>query len=456
MTNATPHAAHIAAGKKARAQAPRSSQASYEPPSERDPLGIIERQNVPRFEPLVPLRMARMAQSPFAFFRGTAALQAADLAASVNSGHYVVASGDAHLSNFGIYAASDRTLVFDLNDFDEAGPAPWEWDLKRLVTSMVLAARDNGLPEGSQIQIAEACARAYRLSVHRIGGLSAIDRYYQRQVAEAGPLLDEASVLALEHTLKAARKRTSERVAAKIMEVRADGTQRIKEQPPRTTHVEAELAASAGNIIDQYRTTVRPDIAVLLSQYELTDVARRVVGVGSVGTRCYIAVFTGPQGEPLILQMKEAGRSVLDEFGGVGQRLEGLPEHRTSYAEGGDRVVAFQQVLQATSDPFLGYVRSQERGFYIRQFRDFNVSFEISELAPPALQDYGQACAIALARAHVQSPGAGFIAGYLGKNGSFDRAVTTWSLAYADQSLADFEAFTAAIAAGRFPTTDLV
>lgn len=207
-------------------------------------------------------------------------------------------------------------------------------------------------------------------------------------------------------------------------------------------------------MLDSYRGVTSPDVNVLLSQYSLTDVARRVVGVGSVGTRCYIAVLTGPSDEPLILQMKEAGRSVLDQYGG----LDGRTDRPTSLIEtsgrGGQRVITFQRILQAASDPFLGYVHGPERGFYLRQFRDFNASFSIEDLTAKALADYGRVCGLVLARAHGQSPGVGFLAGYLGSSESFDRAVTSWSIAYEKQSRADYDAFVAAIADGRFPTED--
>ncbi len=452
----TSFADQLATGKRARDRVARSAHGTYEPAADRDPLGIIEQQNEGRFEALVPLRMARMSQDPFAFYRGTAALQAADLASGVDIGHYVVASGDAHLSNFGVYAARDRALVFDLNDFDEAAPAPWEWDVKRLVTSMLIASRANGLKPKTGLEIAQESARAYRYGIHRVSQLPAIDRYYLRQVVEGDAAgLHRSSRKAVEHTLKAAQKRTSQRVAAKIMEVAPDGSQMIREDPPKLFHVEPEIAALATQAILDYRATASPDINMLLSQYQLTDVARRVVGVGSVATRCYIAVFTGPHGEPLILQMKEAGRSVLDQFGGLDQRPDRPVLGIEASAEGGQRVVAFQRILQSTSDPFLGYIKSRDRGFYIRQFRDFNASFDIATLSKAALADYGRICGLTLARAHAQSPRAGVISGYLGKSPEFDRAVTRWAVDYEEQSRADFDAFTDAIAAGRFPTTDI-
>ena len=443
---------HRADGRAARSRTPRSVHAEFVADPGRDPLGIIERQNADRLPDLVPLRMSRMAESPFAFYRGTAAIQAADLAGSPDSGRLVVACGDAHLTNFGIFAAPDRSLVFDLNDFDEAAIAPWEWDVKRLVTSVVIAADDNGFDAADAEAAALAATASYRITMRALAKRTALERYYQRSVATELPGMSASSVKALNRTLKRAAKRTSSRVAAKIMETAPDGTQQIREQPPTLLHVESELEDRLGDLVAAYRRSASPDIALLLAQYTPTDVARRVVGVGSVGTRCTIAVFTGPHGEPLILQMKEAGRSVLDEYGELDRRPGRGITALDAPADGGERVVTFQRVLQSSSDAFLGHLQFGGRGFYVRQFRDFNASIEVSELDPPAFLDYVRACGHQLARAHAQSPGAGFIAGYLGSNDVFDRALTSWAQQYAARSLADYRAFVASIDAGRFET----
>ncbi|MFD5863888.1 DUF2252 domain-containing protein [Agromyces sp. NPDC127015] len=442
------------AGREARQHAKRSRHARYEPPEHRDPLGIIERQNADRLQALVPLRMARMAESPFAFFRGTAALQAADLASSIDTGFFVVACGDAHISNFGVFAAPDRSLVFDLNDFDEASLAPWEWDLKRLATSVVIGARSNGFDDDTGREAAAHAVAAYRRSIHRMTDLSPVERFYLRDLGNPAGGRHASSRLAIRRVVKDASKRTSERVAAKIMDRDASGAPFIREQPPTLTHVPAEIEARLGGIVEDYLRTVPPDVAMLMSQYTATDVARRVVGVGSVGTRCFIVVFAGSHGDVVILQVKEAGRSVLDEFGGLRDREDRPPSARIDELTGGARVVTLQRILQSTSDLFLGHITVEGRGYYVRQFRDLNASFDLADLDRPAFFDYVEACATKLARAHSQSPRAGFIAGYTGRSKRFDEAIAEWSLAYAEQSRADYEAFCAAIEAGRFPVAE--
>ena len=440
------------AGRNARRGLPRARHAEYTRAPDRDPLGIIDRQNAVRAPELVPLRIQRMAESPFAFYRGTAAVQAADLARGPRTGRRVVTSGDAHLSNFGFFASPSRDIVFDLNDFDEAAFAPWEWDVKRLLTSVVIASQANGFEDADVRSATLTAARAYRLGLEHDLSLGAVERYYLRAEAARPAAFGPEAVQAVNRTMKRARGRTSAREFARIMEIGEDGSHRLREQPPTLTHVEAENEAQLTELVDLYRTTVAPDIALLLSQYTPTDLAVRVVGVGSVGTRCFIVVLTGPSGEPLVLQVKEARRSVFHEFGGLSFHPASALDPELARTHHGYRVVSYQRILQAASDPFLGYLNIGGRSFYVRQFRDMNASIEIAELGIRAFSDYAQACAHQLARAHAQSPEAAFVAGYLGNGTTFDEAATEWSLAYAEQSLDDYRAFRAAVAAGRFST----
>lgn len=452
----TRHEELYAAGKARRADLPRPAQAVLSENPGRDPLGILEQQHHPRLPDLIPLRVHRMLQSPFAFYRGTAAIQAADLAADAATGFDVALCGDAHIANFGIYASPQRALVFDLNDFDEAASGPWEWDVKRLVTSVVIAARDNGFSAADIRRAALTAAGAYRSSLRSTLELGAIDRYYlhaevRKDTSRFGPSTQRL----INKAIKAAENRTSENVVKKIMTRSDDGSLQIVEDRPTLMHIEPEIEAQLTEIFRRYRESVAPDVALLLSQYAVTDAVRRVVGVGSVGTRCYIAVLTGPLGEPLVLQFKEASRSVIHEFGGA--PIDPAPGVDVELVESnhGYRVIANQRILQAVSDPFLGYLKGDlGRSFYVRQFRDRNVSFDIGTLNPQQFSDYVNACASLLARAHAQSPAAGSISGYLGTSDVFDEAVVAWAHEYADRSYADFVLLRDAVETGRFVSSE--
>jgi uncharacterized protein (DUF2252 family) len=442
-------------GRAARKAFPRRNHADYVPPAGRDPLGILETQNVGRLPDLVPLRMKRMLANPFAFYRGSAALQAADLADAPTTGQHVTICGDAHVANFGIYASPQRSIVFDLNDFDEAAFGPWEWDLKRFVTSAVIAAQHNGYPQKQVEKVALEAAAAYRVGLRQFLELGVLDRYYLRaDVSEASGRRNPSSQEIIDRALKAAARRTSARVVRKVTEVSPEGRLEIVEDPPVLSHVTDLTEELVTDVILRYAATVPPDIALLLSKYGLADIARRVVGVGSVGTRCYIAICVGPRDEPLVLQIKEATRSVIDQFGGIPTAVAPQLEARAVPGEHGFRVVAGQRVLQSVTDPFLGYVSAAGYSYYVRQFRDQNVSFDLEGVEPRTFMDYVDACGTALARAHAQSPAAPFIGGYLGSGSSFDTAIVLWALAYAEQSLADFHAFANAVAQRRFPTTN--
>lgn len=441
-------------GRGLRKNAPRSGLAKFDPSPQRDPLGIIEQQNRDRLRNLVPVRIGRMLQSAFAYFRGTAGPMAADLAGEARSGFLVIGCGDAHIGNFGLFGSPDRRILFDMNDFDEAGACPWEWDVKRMATSIVLACRDSGVSEKDAIEATEAAARSYRETTARLHQMSAIDRYYIRVDGET--LLAAAGTKKgkkmLEKGLEKASRRTSEKVLSKITTDSSGGVPRIVPDPPILQRVDG-----FENLIEdayrRYLETLPPDRATLLSQFRLVDMALRVVGVGSVGTRCFILLLLGPDGSPLFLQIKEATASVLETYGGIQPRpVQGLGD-RDAWMPG-YRVVSGQEVLQAASDPFLGWTRARKGDrffFYVRQFKDMKGSADLSNMDPAQFVGYGTLCGAMLARGHSQSPGSAAIGGYLGKSDRFERAIGEWSVAYADQMEQDFEAFQKAVEQGRFP-----
>jgi len=416
------------------------------PTHPRDPLGILAAQNATRVPELVPLRDERMSASPFAFYRGTAALMADDLAAGPRSDILVASCGDAHVANFGFYASPQRTLVFDLNDFDESAWASWEWDLKRLVTSIVVAGQATGRDDAVTADAARAAVRRYARAL-AVGETSTpLARFYQHFDA-AGALVtgDRASRKVLRAAIADAEKRTGERAVRKMTQLDADGRLRFAEQPPTMTHVTEEVAAAVDASLAQYIATTRADVRLVLSQYTFSDVVRRVVGVGSVGTRCYVAVFVDGDGAALLLQVKEAGRSVLEEHGGCAQ-----PDAITALVEAegqGGRVVALQRILQGSSDPFLGHFRGATTDYYVRQFRDMKGGIDAETLEDRPFRLYAQACATVLARAHGQSPNAAKVIGYLGGGRAAAEAIVEWAYAYAALSRADYDAFVAAVPA---------
>ncbi|PJJ63884.1 DUF2252 domain-containing protein [Compostimonas suwonensis] len=437
----------IAVGRDIRHRLPRSEHGLFAA-RDRDPLAILAQQNASRVQHLVPLRMGRMLASPFAFYRGTAGIMAADLASEPNTGIRVVSCGDAHLSNFGLFASPQRSMVFDLNDFDEAASGPWEWDLKRLVASVVIGGREAGHGEKQVRRAARHAAESYRTGMLEMMKLDVLERYYFRMDVDAiHPEIDSKTQKVIDRATAQARRRTSRSYLEKVTTRAADGTRMLIEDPPVLTHLPEATETDLERLFERYRRTVPSDINQLLSQFTLTDVAMRVVGVGSVGTRCYILILTGPQQEPLVLQVKEAQTSVLESYG----RIEPSPEdeaNRPLHAREGHRVVSNQRILQAVSDSFLGYLSVDGRDYYVRQFRDMKGSIDATELRFSGFLTYADACATLLARAHAQSHDAPMIAGYLGSSSSFDRAITEWSIAYAEQSLADYHRLRDAVATG--------
>lgn len=439
-------------GRSLRKEAPRSGLGQLVI-SPRSAVEILVEQNRTRVASLVPLRFARMLTDPFSFYRGSAAVMAADLAVGPSSGIPVYSCGDAHLSNFGIYAAPDRALIFDLNDFDETAMAPAEWDLKRLVTSGIVGGRHAGYSEKViRKQVAEVLA-SYRRGLQDVLDMGILDRYYlrfepERYNARAGGALAEV----IARTTRQARKRTSKRVFGRIMEERPDGSLRLRENPPVLRHLKVAVEDRILATFREYLTTVPPDVALVLSHFKVTDIAQRVVGVGSVGTRCYLVIMTGPCGTPLVMQVKEAGQSVLESYGAVPQSdwmHRGISERGE-----GARVVAGQQVLQASSDVFLGALRWDGRDYYVRQFHDMKGSVDTEIMSQREFGRYVSACALVLARAHAQSRNATVWAGYIGKGGAFDEAITQWSFAYADKAFGDYQQLVAAAAAGEIEVAD--
>lgn len=442
-----------AAGREARRSLPRSQFATLKLPV-RDPVGILEGQHADRLPDLIPVRVGRMLETPFSFYRGAAAVMAHDLADSPVTGHTLIASGDAHLANFGLFASPERRLIFDLNDFDEAYPAPWEWDIKRLAASIWLNGRNSSHTEEQCRTAVKSCVRSYRQAFKVLYGHTATERYYFQVDSEFLAAQQTAAHERIRTEEKKARHRTSEQVLTKLTSTAESGEPRIVDQPPIVRHPDVMDYRALENLVELYRSTLRPDTSLLLSQYRLVDFARRIVGVGSVGTRSWVLLFEGPAGEPLFLQAKEAGKSVLETHGRVLHAPEPVEKNLITRGQG-FRVVGAQRILQAQSDPFLGWIKDvtgddgRQRDFYIRQFRDMKGSFTLAEMDAQETSDYGALCGWLLARAHSQSTDSAFVLGYLGGNEDFDEALADWARSYADQTEADHAALAQAVKSGR-------
>jgi uncharacterized protein (DUF2252 family) len=448
----------VARGKAARAEVPRSRQAEFEPaPDRADPIDLLEAQAETRLPELVPIRYGRMLVSPFTFYRGAAKIMASDLAATPRSGLTVQCCGDAHLSNFGVFASPERRLVFDINDFDETLPGPWEWDVKRLSASMVIAARDNGFGAKAQERIVLETVGQYRTAMAEFAGMNNLDVWYSRFDAESaleqfGSEVKAKQVKRAEKQLAKARTKDSLTAFSKLTES-VDGHVRIVDQSPLIVPIEqlakgrerAEMFEALHQLLRRYRQTLDFDRRVLLERFELTDCARKVVGVGSVGTRAWIALLLGRDGgDPLFLQMKEAQTSVLEEYVG-----------KSEFSNHGERVVTGQRLMQAVSDIFLGWLHVDEgidgkpRDFYGRQLKDWKGSAETAQLNPTAMAVYGKMCGWTLARAHARSGDRIAIASYLGNSDTFDRAILEFSKAYAEQNERDYQELASAVKSGR-------
>lgn len=439
-----------AEGKVLRDRMPRVSHAGWKAPkNRRDPVDIVLDSNADRIPQLIPVRMGRMAQSPFAFYRGAAALMAADLASTPVSGIRVQACGDAHLMNFGGFATPERNIIFDINDFDETLPGPWEWDLKRLAASVVVAAQHVRLSESDGHRLAIATARAYREKTADYSSMHALDVWYDR-ISQAQFLKEAESASVQEKVRKqmdeslgeARRKGVPDYLFPKLVRYEG-GTPRFKDEPPLLFHPDEELApdleAGMRKVLDNYRGTLPEHVRVLFDRFAYCDMAAKVVGVGSVGTRCVALLFMAAEDDSLILQAKEARASVLEPY--VGKSL---------HATHGERVVAGQRLMQSASDMMLGWtVGTDKRDYYLRQLRDMKSSFNMEAADYDLLSVYARMCARALARAHARSGDAAMIAGYLGSGATFDDAIGEFAAEYADQNRKDYRAFTKAVKEGR-------
>jgi len=448
----------MARGKQARAEVPRSSHAAFEAPPDRpDPVALLQLQALTRVPELVPIRYGRMLVSPFTFYRGAAKIMASDLGRTPRSGMVVQSCGDAHLSNFGVFASPERRLVFDINDFDETLPGPWEWDVKRLAASMLIAARDNGFATKDQDRIVLDTVGTYRTAMREFAGMRNLEVWYAR--LEIEPLLKEygsqfqsSMVKRTERAIAKAQTRDSMSAFSKLTQS-VDGRAKIVDQSPLIVPLRVLIPGAEGEqwlawlrrLLRQYRLSLQHDRRVLLEQFQLTDFARKVVGVGSVGTRAWIALLLGRDGtDPLFLQLKEAEASVLEEHLGPSE-----------FKNHGQRVVSGQRLMQATSDIFLGWIHvkagldGQARDFYGRQLKDWKGSAEIEQMVPQGMSAYGKLCGWTLARAHARSGDRVAIAAYLGGGNSFDRAIVEFSRAYADQNERDYNALSEAVKSGR-------
>ena len=448
-----------ARGLAARAAVPRESHAVFEPgPDRPDPIMLLEEQATARVPDLVPVRYGRMMVSPFSYYRGAALPMASDLAATPVSGLAVQACGDAHLSNFGIFGSAERRLVFDVNDFDETLPGPWEWDVKRLAASIEVAARGNGFDGKQRRKIVAATAASYRRAMRGFAGMTNLDVWYARAdmeqlQAQITTPMKARQRQVLGKSLAKARTRDSMREVAKLTRM-VDGRPRIISDPPLVVrigeliprHMDAKaMEAQLADLIGRYQRTLETDRRFLLEQFEVADMARKVVGVGSVGTRCWIVLMLGrDESDPLFLQIKEAEESVLSRFAGASR-----------YANQGQRVVAGQRLMQASSDIFLGWQRTeagldgQQRDFYVRQLRDWKFSLDTDAMVPRGMRIYGELCGWTLARAHARSGDPIAIGSYLGASDVFDQAITQFAAAYADQNERDHDALVAAANSGR-------
>ena len=434
-----------AKGKKLREKCPRSSQAIWKaPPDRREAVDLIEEANRGRLPELVPIRHGRMMQSAFTFYRGTALNMAADLATTPTTGIRVQVCGDAHLGNFRLFATPERRVIFDIHDLDETLPAPWEWDVKRLAASFVIASRNNNLSEQVAREAVLNCVRSYREKMAEFGSMSVMDVWYASFPVET---------LIRNFRCKRHRKHLARRLA-KVRERSAlehdfprltggGKNPAIRENPPTIYHWREErqdrLSATVREAFSSYRNTLPPYRRGLLDRFELKDVAIKVVGVGSVGTACFVVLLMAGPKDPLFLQVKQARASVLEPYAGTSI----CPNH-------GQRVIMGHRLMQSSSDIFLGWTSSRlRRHYYVRQLRDAKIKFEVDRFDSPHMIQFAESCGATLARAHARTGEPATISGYLGKSDTFDRAIADFSIAYADQAERDYESFVKAIRKGR-------
>ena len=437
-----------AIGKGLREATPRAAHGGWKPPKDRrDPVELLRESNEGRISALIPIRFGRMAQSPFAFYRGAAAVMAADLASTPTSGLRVQACGDAHLMNFGGFATPERNIFFDINDFDETLPAPWEWDVKRLAASIVIAARHLDLLDSEAAKAATESVCSYRERMADYASMRALDVWYDRidldrvlKVLPSGAEVERVR----QRVEQARRKSLPESLFPKLVEHHGSAP-RIKDTPPLIFHPTDELAPGVRTgyveALEGYRKSLPEHIRVLFDRFRLFDLAIKVVGVGSVGTYCALGLFMAADDDPIFLQVKEARKSVLEPYTG-----------KSAHKNQGERIVAGQRLMQSASDIFLGWTQGLNgRHYYFRQLRDAKISAVPEDWDVTTLREFGKLCAWALARAHARSGDPARIAGYMGSNTTFDDAVCEFAVEYADQNLRDYRGFVKAIREGRIP-----
>jgi uncharacterized protein (DUF2252 family) len=429
------------AGRALRGEIPRGDHGIWSPrPNRPDPIDLLQEDNRSRLPDLVPVRYGRMLASPFAFLRGSAVIMADDLAGTPDTGLRVQACGDAHLGNFGVFGTPERNLVFDVNDFDETLPGPWEWDVKRLAASVVLAGRNLHIDGSQGGQIVRETVRAYRERMGELGILGPLDVWYDR--VDVGQVLaiarqEQAKDLKRQLRVSKIRQRTSLRALPKLTR-EVSGSLRIIDDPPLIGHLDPE-AFDGETMIGAYTESLPPDRRTLLQRYDVLDTARKVVGVGSVGTRCYLSLLVdADRHSPVFLQLKEAMESVLAPHTG-----------KSEFTHRGERVVVGQRLMQASSDMFLGWTSYRGRDYYVRQYRDMKGSVNLDAMTTAGFASYAQVCGRTLARAHARSGDAATISGYLGTGTVFDQAIAKFANIYTEQALGDTEALAAAVRSGR-------
>lgn len=442
----------VAQGRSIRDSVPRSSQAGWRcPEKRRDPIRMLRETNEGRLPNLVPIRFGRMSASPFAYFRGAAALMAADLSTTPTSGLRVQACGDAHLMNFGGFATPERNVIFDINDFDETLPAPFEWDLKRLAASVVIAAQHLELPYSDTTRVTTDLVREYRERMHDYASMRALDVWYDKidlknyEDRSGDPAIVAAARKRISHRIETERRKTMpDHLYPKL--VTQDGVHpRIKDEPALIFHPDKDiapgLATGYSEAVESYRESLALHVRVLFDRFHLVDLSIKVVGVGSVGMMCGVGLFMASDHDPLFLQVKGAKASVLEPYAG-----------KSEHANHGQRVIEGQRMMQSASDVFLDWTRGQSgRRFYIRQLRDMKMSVDIETLDAGMLRQYGRMCAHTLARAHARSGDAAMIAGYMGSGQAFDDAITEFATEYSSQNKQDYREFIQAIHEGLIP-----
>ncbi|MFZ0211837.1 MAG: DUF2252 domain-containing protein [Candidatus Acidiferrales bacterium] len=433
----------MAEGRSLRKRTPRSSHATWKASLRRpDPVSLLIKTDQGLLADLLPIRYGRMRQSPFAFYRGAGALMAFDISKTPATGLRVQGCGDCHVANFGGFGSPERTLVFDINDFDETLPAPWEWDVKRLAASIVLAGRVRDMREHDCDDAARIAVESYRNHMREYARMPAIDVWYSH--LEASILIDDSRGSAARKRWidveEEAKSQTATHALPRITEV-SKGRRRIIDRPPLVYHSRqlAKVEKTIRDIFRRYRETLPEERRVILDRYHIVDIARKVVGIGSVGTRCAVALLMAGENDPLFLQFKEARASILEPYAG-----------RSCYENHGQRVVTGQRMLQAASDVFLGWTRDDNgRDYYFRQLRDMKMTVDFSTLSKQEWKEYVSVCGWTLARAHARTGDSAKIAGYLGKNEAFDEAIRKFAVAYADQTERDYAALVKAIRTGR-------